>query len=367
MISLRRAFGVGAAVLFALLATAGVSWLYHGAEAYPGFAFVLTVDEQARTGEILAFNHNTVEVVARVPTSREPDFLATPSRDRLYVLDTQWSADWRTPTHVLRLLDTATWKEVARTTVSDRILYGITGPSGLVLAPDGSRLFVYSYKVQGDDRAEYWLAALDARSLQPLPLTVPLPHCGGARFVTAKREIVALCNHSNALHFIDPKTGQVVATVTLPTVQEWSVEGREAGIAVSRDGGTVYVVTNDLRILVIKAADRSLREVTEWAQQPRSVPLETLTLSLDGSQLIVGVRSNPWQPDSPFSLHFFDRASLTRAATISLPRYTGFAPGPGNSLYLFPSAGGMIRKLELNRDRTLDVLQVQRPVHRFLP
>lgn len=331
-----------------------------------GVAYALTDNRERQRGEIVAIDDSTGMVLTRLPTRDEPDLLVGPAGDRLFIVDTAWSGDGKTPTHQLRLVETASWQELARTEITDRISYAGGGPSGLVLAPDGSRLFVYSYRVLGDSSADYWLTVVDTRSLKISSAQIALPNCGGAQFATLQRQIVALCSHANDLRFIDPTATKVMATLPLPPIASMSMAGKPAGLAIAANRQTVYVVTNDLRILEIDATARAItREVTTWRSAPQSVPLEAVGVSRDGQRLIIGVSSQPRSRAVAFALRSFALPTLTEAETVPLPAAAGIATAPDGGLYLFD--GNTLRRHGgLNRQQSITVLQVDGRIQRLV-
>ncbi len=332
--------------------------------------YVITVDDQDKRGETAVFNERTGEILKRVATEDQPDIAVTADGNRLFTLETKWSDDLKAATHRLSLVDTNDWRLLARTKIQDRILYPGAGPSGLILAPDGSQLFIYSYKVLGDDYADYWLAAVDPITLKILPTHITLPHCDGAWFSTVQRNLVVLCSGSNDLRFIDPNTAKVVATVDVPRsghVNPLSPEGMAVGFVVAEDQQVIYVVTNDLRIVEISPATRTvIREVTTWRRDPRSVPVGSVEISRNGDQLIVGVLSSPWDSNPSYSLRFFGLPSLTSVALVQLQGRAGFAAAPVGEVYVMPADGRTVNKLTSDLSQTKFFAKFEFPVHRIV-
>jgi len=305
-----------------------------GAQA-AALAYAVGADAQGR-GLLVAFDPRTGAVVKRITEPvpwQSPDLLVSPAGDHLYLL----AAISKTRTTVLSLIDTHSWAVLASTPLPDALLYTVTGPSTLVLTPDGARLLVYSYDgLRGGDA--YWLAFLDPVSLKLLPTRVPLPGCGGAYFAVTQGQVVALCAESNDVRFIDPQAARVIATVPLPTiVSPHRPEGRVAGLAVAQNQSTIYVVSNDLRLMAISTKTHTVvRQVTTWQQQPQTVrSLNSVAVSADGRQLIVGVLAQPRDPASAFALRVFTLPDLQLARTIPLPRLRNFVAAPIGGLYLF--------------------------------
>lgn len=321
--------------------------------------YVLTVDPENRSGDIVVVDRDTGAVVKRIRTQDQPDFAVTSVGDRLFVLETARSKDLKTPTHMLSSIDTRSWRVLARATLLHRILYPVTGPSGLILSPTGDKLFVYSYEVLGDGRAEYWLTAVDADSLKQLQVKIPLPGCGGAHFVQAGGDIAALCSGSNDVRFIDPETDSVVASVELPAVERESMDGRPSGIVVGGDKGNLYVVTNDLRILEIDSTSRRLvREITRWRLDPGVVPPGTVSIQSTGPQLLVGELADRWASSPSFKLWVFDLPDMTLQSTLPLQEATVFVPVEGDGLYVFTPGKREVNRLNLGRSEVSRFLTV---------
>jgi DNA-binding beta-propeller fold protein YncE len=219
----------------------------------------------------------------------------------------------------------------------NRVRYNVAGSPTMVLAPDGSKLFVSSYRPLGGPNTAYWLAAADPRLLHAVGPRVPLAGCGPPRLATAAQQVVALCTDSNDVTFVDPATSRVTSRVALPAIRELYVEGKAFQLAVSSDGTQVYVVTNDQRIVVIDAVShRLVRQVTAYRGAAQTVPvLYSVARTSDGAHLIVGVMARPRDPVSPFSLRVFALPSLVLERTVPLPGFVHFIAGPNGGLFTF--------------------------------
>ena len=287
------------------------------------------------TGFLAAFDAQTGTVFKRLAMGERwqaPDLLVTPAGNGLYLL--YGSSKARAP--VLSRLDTRSWTTKARRTLPDAALYTVTGSSTQLLSPDGTRLFVYSFDGLRGGHA-YWLATLDPRSLALLPARVALGACGGAQFALAQGQLVALCFDSNDLYFIDPRTAAVSAIVASSAVQPYYPAGPAAGMVVSPDQGTLYVVTNDLRIIAVDTTTHQIvRQVTTWQQAAQTVPpLNAVALAARGQQLVVGTRAVPRDETSTFTILAFSLPSVSLLHTRTLPHSTSFVATPTGDLYLF--------------------------------
>jgi DNA-binding beta-propeller fold protein YncE len=211
-----------------------------------------------------------------------------------------------------------------------RFRYSVDGPTTMVLAPDGGQLFVAGYRFLGGSNADYWLTVVDPRTLHRLSARIPLPNCGASHLAQAAGQIVVLCTDSNDVRFADPATDRVTSTVSLHAMP--------VGLAVSRNGTDLYIVTDDLRILVVDAGThRLVREVTAYRREAQTVPtLSSVAVTSDGAHLVVGVMARPRDPGSAFSLRVFALPSLTLVKSVPLPHFTHIVAAPGGGLYTFP-------------------------------
>jgi hypothetical protein len=319
------------------------------------------VDRQGLMGEVIAFDR-TGRVHKRLETGYQPDMAASPDGTRLFVLDSEEEAGGLT--HKLSLIDTGAWKTLDSTPIRDRMLYPVTGPSALVVSPDGARLYVYSYRVLGPDAADFWLTVVDTRTLRVLPARIPLPRCGAARFSTVGGQVLALCSEDRTLRFIDPKATRVAAS--LP------IDGTPAGLAVAEDRREIYIVTNDLRIVEVDASTRTVtRQVGPGPAEAGSVH-GLYSVALDGDRLVVGLLSRPRDTESPFALRVFEAPSLRLVRSAPLPHYTSFAAAPGGGLYTFAMGDSAnqdwgIARLDPDSSEISPLLDVDGPVHRIVP
>ncbi len=358
--SLRRQFSAaaGVAALLSFVAIIGVltAWLLlHNPPALapagqipprkPDTAYAL-VSLDNRNGadphesEVVQFNTKTGAILHRIRTHYEPDAVVSADGSRLYVLDSLVPLKPPSPRPFLSMYDTRSWKLLAKVPAPDRIRYnGYPSPSTLVLSPDGNRLFLYSSRWLGGDRADYWLAAFDSRTLRPAPGKVSLPGCTGAMLTTVTDQIVVVCSEPGDVRFVDPSAMRLISSVKLPGLPTWPNHTTDlpAGVVVSH--GYVYVVSNDLRIYRIDASTHKLvREVTRYRVAVGRVPLnDAVSLSPDGKRLLVGVESIAHAPISPMTVRSFDLESLRPVASLLLPQgYVRFDVLSGDRMYAMP-------------------------------
>lgn len=303
-----------------------------------GQAFALTGNAHTGRGEVVEFAWRTGMITKRLTEPyrwESPDLLAAGGQ-RLYMAAGRVTPDGTRVDEVLSILNPANLATLSSARVPHRTRYNVAGPSTIVLAPGGAKLFVYSYRYVAPERYDFWLEAFDPVTLRALGQTVPLPGCGGARFATVAGQVVALCAGSNDVRFIDPVSDRVVASTPLFSVRPYYPEGQVAGLAVSQGRRVIYVITNVLRIMAISAqSHRVLQTVTNWRELPQTVPIGGVALTSDGHYLIVGLMGRPRDTAAPFSLRVFALPSLQFVKSMTQPHYTDFVAAPGGGLYMY--------------------------------
>lgn len=378
---LRRTWGrvalVGLSLMIVLvLGPLAWSWLPGSLASAERVSYaVVSAGNDDLRGEVVAFNSRTGAVVKRLPAFYQPDIAVSPGGDRLFLLYSRDTAEETTTKHVLSLIDTRSWNTLASTTLVDRVLHTISGPSTLALSPDGTRLFVHSSNGwrldpvrEPNTPLSYWLTVVDTASLRVLPTRIPLLNCGGVRMTLAGSHLVVLCGETGTVHFVDPQALRVVATVDVSA---------PTGLLVAPDQETVYVVAVDLSIVAINARTHNVvRKGVVRRPQPEEFgsipPKNGMAMSGDGRHLIVGIMAEPRNTESMFSLYLIDATSLEVAQTVRLPRFTSLAAAPGGGLYLFHSGNSHatdwgIQLISPDFSQTSLLTRLDGPVHRLVP
>jgi len=329
----------GRVLRVALVVAAGMaSWLSGsasspvGAQGTPTHASAYVVAGH----ELIAFDAASGAIIKRLPAvpagNVSPDLVASPSGQQLLVLGVQLDGNPAGAVSRLSLVDTTSWRVLATTSVPQRMRYPIAGSSSMVLTRDGSRLFVYNYRVGKPGTFPYWLSVLDAHTLRHVRGRISLPGCGGAELVAVPRQIAVLCyadgGISESLRFVDVRRLQVVARIPV----------RGVGLVASPDGTYVYI--GGLSITQIHAArHRIVRSDIYPPEEPWTGGVSfwhSVAITDDGKQLIIGVLADRTDPHSAYALRVFALPSLRPLRTVPLPQFVHFAAGPGGTLILFP-------------------------------
>jgi DNA-binding beta-propeller fold protein YncE len=324
--------------------------------------YIFTKNLQTGAGELVQFDNRTNTVLRRTlePAVTAPELLMSPKGQDLFMLGGRLSKDGKTLTDTLAEMDTLSNTTLSTYSMPQRMRYIGPGPGSMALSPSGLTIYVYSSKSLGAGYAHYWLTVVHLDTHAVSSKRIDLSGCGVAYFATAKRWIAVLCNDSNDVRFVDPHKFKVVARTHLPS---WLSPG-EAALDVSRSQDRLYVVTVDLRFVVIDTkTHRLLGSVTGYRQESGTVSgLYSTAITSDDRELIVGSMANPHDTSSPFTLHGFYLPSFKPARTVTLPRFAHFVAAPNGGLYVFPmgdSPDNDWRVRYLNSDLTLSSTSIQ--------
>lgn len=278
---------------------------------------------QPPRGEVVAFDANSGRVkadIVRPYRTASPDELVSPRGDRLFLLEGKLSQDGKGETDQLSVVDTQSWRTLASRVVARRFRYPITGPSAMLLSPDGSHLYLHSYRIFQGNRAAFWLSVLDPSSLRILKGRIALPSCGAAQFAIVAGQVVVLCIQATDVRFIDRLTDRVCP----------------AWLSVVRPLGWW-----SRRITVIDAVShRVIRYLTTYRQKTQTVPTLGSVAITAGRQLVIGALARPRDATSAFSLRVFSLPSLRLQRVVPLAHYTHFVSAPGGGLYTFSMGDG---------------------------
>jgi DNA-binding beta-propeller fold protein YncE len=325
--------------------------------------YIFTKNLQTGAGELVQFDNRTNTVLRRIlePATSAPELLMSPQGQDLFMLGSHFSG--KTQINTVAVLDALSDTTLSTFSVPKRVLYVGPGPDTMALSPSGLTLYVYSYsvpKVGGGSYARYWLTAVHLDTHTVSTKRIDLSGCGSAYFATAKRWIVVLCNDSSDVRFVDPLKFKVVARTHLPS---WLGPGA-AALDVPRSQDRLYIVTVDLRIVVIDTnTHRLLGSVTGYRQDSGAVSgLYSTAITSDDRELIVGSMAKPHDTSSPFTLHGFYLPSFKPAKTVTLQRFMHFVAAPNGGLYVFPmgdSPDNDWRVRYLNSDLTMSSTSIQ--------
>ena len=226
-------------------------------------------------GRVTVFNLAMQRESYSIKTGPGVDMIPSLDGSRLYIA--AW--DISTGTDRLFAVNSQTRQELWHTTITDRVEYILgTGPSALVISPDGSRLYVYSTRSATEPA---WLQIIDTSTGHLLPDTILLPNfnsCGATIFTTPPHGeyIYANCKQTLAINI---STRQVE--------QESPITA--AGSVLLPDGRSLYIVYSGLHADVIDTYQHAVvRRVDIGSTSQVAADRGLVALSADGMRLTIG-------------------------------------------------------------------------------
>ena len=243
------------------------------------------------------------------------DMLVAPDGKRLYVvqnvaggeqiaaIDPQFGTVWSTP-------------------ISQTVRYEQgNGPSALVLAPDGSTLYVVSY----NDAQRQWLQIVDTATGALSTSTIPLPeveNCGGVRFFTSENDRIFLhctINTYGSIFELYPSINKIdFIPLREPT----------KSMVVGADGTKIYGILNgpqlvafDLINYTYNANHNSFRRMYAPDEWLLTVEPGLVQRSGDGKRLVIGTFiDRPAKPRAATELRVYDTTTWQEITRISYPK-----------------------------------------------
>ncbi|MFS2185302.1 MBG domain-containing protein [Mucilaginibacter sp. Mucisp84] len=248
----------------------------------PGFAYVTN----AASGTVSVINTITNKAVATIPGFKWPIFaLPTKGGSKIYVSD----------------LEAVNIKIInpAANTITDSIPLPIT-PRELTLSPDSSRLYILHYtsgeltgKVSVVNTADY--SIIKTITVGKAPRALAISPDGGKLYVANSFPPSGISSSP------DPGSISVISTATNEVIKTFDVAGRPQDIAISPDGGTLYVTSENKGLTFIDAS-------TYVVGRFMSAPQDRILLSHDGKTLYL--------TDQNSSVKVIDIASRAIVATV---------------------------------------------------
>ena len=243
------------------------------------------------------------------------DMLAAPDGKRVYVvqnvaggeqiaaIDPQFGTVWATP-------------------ISQTVRYEQgNGPSALVLAPDGSTLYVVSY----NDAQRQWLQIVDTATGVVSTTTILLPEvedCGGVRFFVA-------ANNRIFLHCTINADGSIFELYqSINRIDFVPLREPTKSMVVAADGTTIYGILNgpqlvafDLINYTYNADNNSFRRMYAPDEWLLTVEPGLVQRSGDGKRLVIGTFiDRPTKPRAATELRVYDTTTWQEITRISYPK-----------------------------------------------
>lgn len=238
------------------------------------------------SGRVTAVDSATGASLYTRDLSPNPDAALSPDGTRLYsVLGPSESGGGER----LIAVDTATGSDVWSAPISDRRKWILSiGPSALAVSGDGAHLYVASYDQGGERRP--WIQVFDTTSGAKAE-EFTAPECPAQLFAAPNgQSLYFVCIGNGGLFYVDlmDETHTIHRLGDISSTPMSSV-----GAAATSDGDLIYVVSSDLRVMVIDTALRSITQqvILDAGEQPLPRLLRLVTLSSNGSTLFVGVRT----------------------------------------------------------------------------
>jgi hypothetical protein len=314
-----------------------------------------------------AASGQTLLDVAAPYGSGGPDLLADPAHHRLYVAGTGLGVDASQRLGSLILLDTRNWQVTARAQVPHRISYNGGGYGSMVLSPDGSRLLMYEGRGKGNGEEEdYWLAALNPRTLRAARQRVSLPECGSAELADARGLVAVLCHGTydspGNLRLLDARSMRVVARVR--------VQGYGLTIPVSQRfafiGGTGVLTRVNLASRRATTVQFEMRAA--WARVPL---FDGVASAGDGTRLVVGLQHVSGDSSPTAAVQSFTLPRLSPDTIVDPAPQWHLVGGSDGTVLLFPMADSppaawQIVKLDIGSGSMSPLLVVPGPVARIV-
>jgi hypothetical protein len=251
------------------------------------------------TGYVTAWDAATGGMLYRIATGANADAVLSPDGTRLYV------ASAMPPAFLDELVayDAATGDEQIRTRIQGRVHRVDSSSSGLAVSRDGSRLFTYSREVSG----AYRIRIIDTADMR-VTGGVEIDGCTTQLYPSANdRLLYVVCRATGPVQVVNLDTLQPEAD--LAGIGGWTV-----GSAISVDGRTLYVLSEQDGLYDVATIDTSAGKVVERAsiallgQHPLR-DLALVALSPDGSTLYYGMgESWPGEPPAANQIWTWDTA-----------------------------------------------------------
>lgn len=281
------------------------------------------VTRGSATGRFAIVDPATGQAVYTSTPGTDIDVAAVPDGTRVYVAAVAARAGLA-PDYLFAV-DPRSGKELWRVELKDR-MKGLAA-SGLALAPDGRRLYYYSYPWLGPDARDFWITTIDTATGRTLPATVTLPACftPTLRVAPDGAMLYVACLGTNDVRFVDLRTSQVAGRLRIPGTQgdprfAWR-PGGIAGMIVAPDGRMLYVVTDQLQVARIDLQRRVVAELVDLRRGAEVAAVYgSVARTADGGGLIVGLSARKPADGTVSEARVFDLRTWRVARRVAFPR-----------------------------------------------
>jgi DNA-binding beta-propeller fold protein YncE len=233
-------------------------------------------------GRVTVYDTETTELAYWIETGPNPDAALSRDGTRLYVVanDAGGTGD------ILSANEALSGEELWSVPIETRVQWtGSEGPTTLAVAPDGSRLYVYSAVGPGG----YQIQVFDTADGEQVATIDGVAGCQAQLFPsTDGRSLYVVC-----LAEIAPPQVIDLETMTSAGVLP-GIGGYVTGAAATSDGSRLYIthdIDTELRLTIIDTNGRVIAnqlDIVHLAANPLH-SLNLLALSPDGSRLFLGV------------------------------------------------------------------------------
>ncbi len=332
----------------------------------PGWLYVVDPTTDASSVFLVDAAHG--QVAGTIRTGYSPGIALSPSGDRLYIAS-DFGKCGDSNCDLLAIVDTHSGRVLSATPIRDRVHYKLfPGPSTMIASGDGRTLYLPVWEGPASGDTPIAAAAFDTDRMQFLSGLIDLGVCGGATFVSAnKNELAVHCSLTNDLlvhRLIAPDRGVVEFSVHLPWGNRLFAGHVYSDVAArtfmpSVDGGRLFVAGGDGAIRVLNLALGSVADTPAVGNQNEIVIPFASAGSRDRGRAYLGV--GPYDGTGlAREVRVFDTNAWTRVGTIrtTTPFRTAVATPDGSTVYALTGESGKILVLDLDALRELRAVRV---------
>jgi WD40 repeat protein len=255
-------------------------------------AYVADSNQGKQSGFVHVLDLESGERLGTLETLYDPDLAISPDGERLYVGETDLG---QTPArHYLSVYDASSLRLLHREPFENRTLYNVAPvESGLVVSPDGQRVYVSQTEILGDDEARYYVGAFSAEG-RALREEITVPHAITTFGVLDGQSLLYFAlsgRRGDAVALADPGPGHELRALssTRDTVHGEQPFAAIASVA-DDDGKLVYLVDQSEQLRIWRVESNEISEPVRLSiPEGLSIPLQHILVA--GSRLYLGLGS----------------------------------------------------------------------------